>query len=393
MYPHQAERLEAALARVGGDALVATSAANVAYLTGFHSVTRELYPATPVFAVYGRGGAGLVVPAADAPAVAASDLAVTEVACYGRLHADLAPGADDSARRGAHLLAAAADSPADALAAVLGRLGATGLVGLDDDGLPTTAARAIADRLAKHTLRPASAALASARAVKGPYEIECLQQALRIAEESIHELLGELGPGATAHEATRSYERALGRRGARPWRAIIAFGREAALPTAPVSERPLRPGELVRLDVGCVFKGYYADVARTAVLGEPTARQQAQYDAADAGIDAAVAALAPGARGAAVVDAALDAVRSRGGREPGTVALGHGIGLEPSELPRLGGDGSSRNETLEAGMVVRLEIAQYELGAAAIHVKETVLLTAGGAVPMNRSNRGLVVLD
>jgi Xaa-Pro aminopeptidase len=325
-----------------------------------------------VLAVYAPSGTALVVPAADAAAVAAGDVTATHVACYGRLQAELAPRADDSARRAAELMAAAAESPAAALAAVLGRLGVTGVLGLDDAALPAASARAIGERLAAQTVRPASAALAAARAVKGPYEIDCLQQALRIAEESIHELLGELKAGTTAREAARLYERAVIARDARPWRTLIAFGRDAALPAAPAGERPLRAGELVRIDVGCVFKGYYADVARTAVLGEPTERQQHVHDTVDGAIDRALAALKPGADAAAIA-----------------VVPGHGIGLEPVEPPWLGRD----RVPLEAGMVLRLESAHYELGASAVHVKETALLTAGGAIAMNRSNRGLVVLD
>jgi Xaa-Pro aminopeptidase len=69
--------------------------------------------------------------------------------------------------------------------------------------------------------------------------------------------------------------------------------------------------------------------------------------------------------------------------------VGHGIGLEPAEAPWLAPGG----ETLEAGMVVRVETPFYELGTGAVHVKETALVTRNGAAVMNRSNRGLVVLD
>jgi Xaa-Pro aminopeptidase len=391
MYPHQTERLDGALARAGADALVATSAANVAYLTGFHSVTRQLYPETQVFAVYAAGRTALVVPAVDAPAAAAAgDLTAAEIACYGALHADLAPGADATAKRAAELLAGAAESPARAVAGVLRRVGAGPIVGLDDEMLPAAAARAIAEQLGTaHALRPASQALAQARAVKGPYEIDCLQQALRIAEEAIHELLGELKAGTTGREAAMIYEDALGRRAARPWRTTIAFGPSAALPAAPPADGALRIGELVRIDVGCVFKGYYADVARTAVLGEPTPRQQQRYDAVDAGIDAALAALRPGAPAGTAVEASLAALRTAGLPSSHQAVLGHGIGLEPAEAPWL----TAGTPALESGTVLCLESAHYELGAGAVHVKETVLLTVGGAVAMNRSNRGLVVLD
>jgi Xaa-Pro aminopeptidase len=63
--------------------------------------------------------------------------------------------------------------------------------------------------------------------------------------------------------------------------------------------------------------------------------------------------------------------------------------LEPAERPWLAPEGPA----LEAGMVLRVETPYYELGTAGVHVKETVLVNRGGAAIMNRSHRGLVVLD
>ena len=390
MYPHQAERLEGALARLGVAAIVATSPANVAYVTGFRSPSRDVHPASAVFAVYTRTGTALVIPAVDAPAFAAGDVDASHVVCYGTFRVDVAHGADATARRAAELTTAAVPSPADALAAVLHALGvADGAVGLDSAPLTESTARAVVARLAGTKLHPASGALAEARLVKGPYEIDCLQQALRIAEESIHEVLGELPAGTTEREAASVYERALGRRGARPSATIIAFGPNTALPVMAPGDRALRKGDFVRFDVGCVFKGYHAAVARMAVLGEPTPGQQVRYDAIEAGIDAALAAIRPGATASSVLAAAVAAVRAAGIPAFRRHHAGHGIGLEPAEPPWLTADGP----VLEPGMVLAVEAPFYELGAAGLHVRETVLVNNAGAAPMNRSNRGLVVLE
>ena len=390
MYPHQTERLDGALARLGVQALVAASAANVAYVTGFRSPSREAYPATEVFAVYARTGSALVVPAIDAAAVAAADVEADHVVCHGRFHVDVAERADPAARRAAELMAASVTSPADAVASALRALGiADGALGLDAAPLTESTARALAERLASAKIQSASDALAGARAVKGPYEIECLQQALWRAEESIHEVLGELEAGITEREAADVYERAVARRGARPAASIIAFGSSSALPATAPGDRALRAGDLVRFDVGCVFKGYHAEVARMAVLGEPTTGQQARYDAVEAGVDGALAAIRPGAASRNVYEAAIAAVRAAGIPGFRRHHVGHGIGLEPAEPPWLAPDGPG----LEAGMVLRVETPFYELGGAGLHVKETVLVNQNGAAVMNRSNRGLVVLD
>src|SRR5262249_44670175 len=162
---------------------------------------------------------------------------------HGRFFFNVAERADEHARRAAQLAADATETGAEALARVLEALGLRGArVGLDDPARPGAAP--IATRLTRFRVTPAAGAVAGARLVKGPYEIECLAQALRIAEEAIHAVLGDLKPGTTEREAVDMYAHAVaGRRGI-PYAAIIAFDATSALPAAPPGDRGLRPGEL-----------------------------------------------------------------------------------------------------------------------------------------------------
>ena len=384
MYPHQSERLEAVLQAFDVDAVIATLPADIAYLTGFWSFSREVY-AADVAAVYSRGTTALVIPALDAPAFTAGGAAADHVACHGSFFVGLAAGADDHARRAAALVADAAETSTAALTRVLEALGLRNArIGLDDG-----AGSAIASQQSGFRVTPAVGAVRRARMVKGPYEIDCLARALHIAEEAIHAVLGELKPGTTEREAVDLYERAVTARGATPYAAMIAFGPDAAVPAGPAGDRALRSGELVRFDVGAAFKGYRGDVARMGVLGEPEPHAQRAYDAVEAGVQAALDAIAPGVEGGRVFDAAVTAVRDAGLPDFGRHHVGHGIGLEPAESPWIRPGG----ERLEAGMVLRVEAPYYELGAFGVSVKETVLVTLGGATVVNRSHRGLVSLD
>src|SRR5262249_46234025 len=155
------------------------------------------------------------------------------------------------------------------------------------------------------------------------------------------------------------YERAVSARRGTPYAAMIAFGPSGALPAAPPGDRALRAGELVRFDVGCVFKGYRGDVARMGVLGEPNARAQRAYDAVEAGVQAGLDAIRPGVDGGAVFEAVAAAVRAAGLPEFRRHHVGHGIGLEAAEAPWLRPAG----ERLEAGMMLRVEAPHHELGA------------------------------
>jgi Xaa-Pro dipeptidase len=383
VYPHQAERLTAALERGGLDALVAASPENVAYVTGFWSLSRTVYPATESYAVVTRSGTALVVPAIDGLAVAEGAADADHLFAYGRFVLD--PGERPPARR-VELVTTAADGVAAALATLgIGE----GRLGLDDERLPAARASALGERLQAYALTPASAAFALARAVKSPFEIDCLQQALRIAEEGINTVLGMLRPGVTEREAAGVFERELARQDAAPYCTIIAFGAGSAVPAPWPGDRALRAGELVRFDLGCVVKGYRSDVARMAVMGEPTAHQQAMFDALHAGVEAALDAVCPGAGGGKVFDAAVAAVRAAGLPRFDRHHVGHGIGLEAAETPWLAPGG----EPIEMGMILRVETPLYVAGEAGLNVKETALVTRTGAHVLNRSHRGLVVLD
>lgn len=103
--------------------------------------------------------------------------------------------------------------------------------------------------------------------VKGPYEIECLERGLHVAEDGANAVIQMLEPGVTERAAATLYEERIVKRGAAPCCTIVAAGQRSAIPAPYPSERALRSGDLVRLEVGCVLKGYHADLARTAVVG------------------------------------------------------------------------------------------------------------------------------
>ena len=390
MYPHQAERLGAELERHRLDALIAASPANVAYISGFSSLARRVYPALETYAVVTREATALVVPTIDVLAVVESDVDVNHVACHGRFHLDVDNARGETGRHFAAVVAEPAATAADALLQVLRALGLRGgRVGLDDAGLPAATAATVRETLRGFTVEPGSEALLGARLVKSPFELDALQRALHVAEEAINVVLALLAPGVTEREAAEAFEREVIAQGARPYCTIVAFGPGAAVPAPWPTDRALRAGELVRFDLGCSVKGYHSDVARMAVMGEPTARQQGMFDAIHAGLEAALDAVRPGVTGAAAFEAAVTATRKAGLARFDRHHVGYGIGLEPAEPPRLAPDGGP----LEMGMVLRVETPCYVVGETGLNVKETVLVTRSGSQSMNRSHRGLVVLD
>jgi Xaa-Pro dipeptidase len=389
MYPHQADRLTAALEAAGVEALVATSPANVAYVTGFRSAAPSFRPGE-VFGVFTRHGTALVLPAREAAAALSGNVEVEHLVCHGRPGWEYAPNAGELGDR---LRALVERAPATAIDALVSALETLDLrqrgVGLDESGLDVGASRRLDERLAGRVARGADA-LAGARMVKGPYEIECLQRALWVSEEAVNAVVQMLKPGVTEREASTLYQGEVVKRGGLPYRTVITMGELSALPTASPSDRALRRGDLVRFDVGCALKGYCSDLARVAAMGEPDSRQADVHAALQAAEEAAIAAIKPGATAGTILGVAVESLGSGVLPEYHPEHVGHGIGLESSEPPSLRAADAT---ALEQGMVLCVEASYFAIGWAGLTLRDTVLVARGGARAANRSNRGLIVLD
>jgi len=388
MYPHQIDRLTATLEGEGLAALIGTSAENVFYMTGFRSINHGTFR-TPQFAVWTPRGTALVVPAVDVPLIMAEAIEVDHVVSFGGFVCSYVDAPEH--RRVRERTEARAQSPAHGLAAALDALGVReGRLGLDEGNVARAAWDRISGHLGAFTLVPAAAALLTARRVKSPYEIDCLARALGIAEEAVNAVVQMLKPGVTEREAAALYESEVLRRGAGFCPSSVAFGERTWIALPPPTERALKAGELVKLDVGAIHKGYHASLARTAVMGEPNPRQIAAAEAVQAGLEAGIGAVKPGATAGQIYDAVMRATRAAGLAGFARGHVGHAIGLEPYERPKLE---AGKATALEAGEVLRIEVPHLEVGWAGVAMRDTVLVTTRGSSVLNRSARGLVVLD
>ena len=390
MYPHQAERLTEVLDRHRLDALIASSEPNVTYISGFRGLHHDVLE-TPRLAVFSRRGTGLVVASAEAAAVVTDGIEIDHVAVFGGVPGAYAERPDAGVKRIRDLVDSRAPDATDALAAVLDALGVRqGAVGLDEGRITPATWQRIAARLTGQTLLPAAEQLLAARRVKGPWEIERLNLSLGTAEEALNEVIAKIAPGMTEREAVTLYQSEVIKRGAEPVPATITTGARTWIPFTRATDRALRAGEIVRFDVGCVVDGYHARVARTAVAGAPGDRLDATYRAVQAAVEAAIDAIKPGVAGSRVHAAALAAAQEAGLGSFTASRVGHAVGLSPSEMPELA---HGVETPLESGEVLTIDVGHFEMGWAGVHVRDTVLVTSGGARSMNRSSHGLVVLD
>jgi len=390
MDAHRRQRLTAVLEAEGLDALVATTTENVYYVSGLRSISHALFRGLELYAVFTRRGTALVIPFIDTTGVASDGIEVDHIACYGKFFFEYADDPGEIGRKIRDWTRAPAASPADALAGVLGDLGVLGQrVGLDEGNLFAPTWKRVEDRLADTTLAPAYQMFRQARMVKGSDEVAALEKAALIAEEGIAAVLAMLRPGVTEREAARVYEQEVVRKGAEPFFTVVTIGERAALADVYPTDRALRPGELVRFDLGCLVGPYRSDISRTAVLGKPSDKQARYYAAILAGERAAIAAMKPGVPVSQLFDLAVRVTRENGLPHYQRHHVGHGIGLEPYDPPTIN---ATTNTALEAGMVFCVETPYYEHGWGGVQVEDAVEITANGSRTLTRSSQDLAVI-
>jgi len=390
MDTHRRQRLTAVLEAEGLDALVATTTENVYYASGLRSISHALFRGLELYAVFTRRGTALVIPFIDTTGVAADRIEVDHVACYGKFFFEYADEPGEIGRKIREWTRAPAASPADALAGVLGDLGVLGRrVGLDEGNLFAPTWKRVEERLTPTALVPAYQMFRQARMVKGPGEVAALERAALVAEDGIAAVLAMLKPGVTEREAARAYEQEVLRRGAQPFFTVVTIGERAALADVYPSDRALRPGDLVRFDLGCLWGAYRSDISRTAVLGAPTDKQARYYAAILAGERAAIAAMKPGVPVSRLFDLAVRVTRETGLPHYQRHHVGHGIGLEPYDPPTIN---ATTNTALEPGMVFCVETPYYEHGWGGVQVEDAVEVTPTGARTLTRSSQDLAVI-
>jgi Xaa-Pro aminopeptidase len=225
--------------------------------------------------------------------------------------------------------------------------------------------------------------------VKGADEVEALERAARIAENGIAAVLAMLKPGVTERDAALVYEQEVLRNGAQPFFTVVTIGERTALADVYPSDRALRPGDLVRFDLGCLYRWYRSDISRTAVLGPPSDKQACYYAAILAGERAAIEQMKPGVPVSRLFDTAVRVTREHGLPHYQRHHVGHGIGLEPYDPPTL----NAVTETaLEPGMVFCVETPYYEHGWGGVQVEDAVEVTTTGARLLTRSGQELAII-
>jgi len=240
--------------------------------------------------------------------------------------------------------------------------------------------------------------ISKAKLIKTPDELACMRAGLRITEAGIAQVQARIAPGVRQTDLTATFLRTIFDAGADanildpiwqimpdriadgPW--TTTGGLACPLLT---TERELRTGDVLWVDLGVSYEGFHSDFGRTWIVGqEPSARQREQFNKWRAIMDAVLGVTRAGATNADLTAAAIEVA---GGEKPwmSHFYLGHGLGIDSAEMPFVGSDigaAFDASYVLEPGMVLVLEPIVWEDGAGGYRSEEVLLITDDGWEPM-----------
>jgi Xaa-Pro aminopeptidase len=278
----------------------------------------------------------------------------------------------------------------DLLGDIAGRL--SGRVGFEDMWLSVRSHARLTEAAADAELSGASGAVEALREVKDPGEIESMRAAARIADQVYEELAEQGIAGRTEKRLATDLELRMRELGAedRSFPPIVASGPNGALPHAVARDVAVERDTLMVVDMGCVVDGYCSDCTRTFATGGLSDEPREIYELVARAQLAALAAVKAGADCREVDSVARDIIDAAGHAERFGHGLGHGVGLEVHEGPRLA---QTAEGELRAGNTVTVEPGVYVPGSVGVRIEDLVAVTESGCDILTGFRKELVTLS
>lgn len=354
-------RLQSVARERGWQALLLLSPENVAYATGF------VVPSQPLMR---WRHAVCLVPATGEPSLTVVDMETTTVR-------DHLPSVEVTTYN------EFTDDPMQTLAATLDRRGlAAASLGVELEYLPAADFARLQDFLPGAHWAGCDRAVAQARIIKTPAEVERLRALSRLTDATIYEALTSIRAGMTEMDIAGRLTRGIFERGADNFKLmIVATGERSGYPNVGPTDRVLEAGDLIRTEIFGMQDGYHAGVCRTAVVGEPSNEQRRIWSILIKCRDLVLGEIRPGASAAHIYRLFSDYFAEVG--FPPISFVGHGIGVHLHEDPYIGRYGDA---TLEAGMVLGIEPLLYSPGMG-LQNKDMVLVTDDGCELLSNVTR------
>ncbi len=264
-------------------------------------------------------------------------------------------------------------------------------VGFDGNTLPFAQYRQLRKLFPKVKFLPKADCIEKIAAVKDADEIACIRRAVTITDAVFAELIPLIRPGSSELDLAAEISFRQRKHGAEAdaFETIVASGERSALPHGRATGKKLQKGDLVTLDFGCVFEGYHSDMTRTVSLGKPTSEARKIYSVVFDAQHKAIEAAASGTKARDLDSVARHHIRRNGYDKFYRHSLGHGLGLQIHEPPRIS---VLSTAVLEPGNVVTIEPGIYVPSLGGVRIEDDVVITNGSCEVLNRSPKDLMIL-
>jgi Xaa-Pro aminopeptidase len=226
--------------------------------------------------------------------------------------------------------------------------------------------------------------------VNSSEELTLMRRAAKINQGAIEAAIATAKTGVPWPEVPRAWRQNLLAQKARPFSLLGGAGAKAAGPLRSSVAYPIQPGVPIAFDAMLTYRGYFGDLQRTCVIGDPSPKLKRYWSAIHTGALATYEKIAPGVSTATLRALAVDTIR-QAGQGQFRIAIVHGLGLEHIEIPGAWG-GRLHSFTLEPGMVINIDLEVHELGFGAVAFEESMLVTETGAERLIALPRELIQL-
>lgn len=241
------------------------------------------------------------------------------------------------------------------------------------------------------SLIPKSGLIESFSVIKDNSEIEKIRRAVKITDGVFEQILPLLKPGISELELAAEIDYRIRKSGGEKaaFDTIVASGERSSMPHATPTGRKLQSGELVLMDFGAVFEDYASDFTRTVVLGEATQEQKQRYDLVRQAQREAITTVKAGMHSVELDKTARQIIENAGYGSNFRHSLGHGVGLQVHEVPRI----SWKNGCiLRPGMVITVEPGIYLPGWGGIRIENMILVKEDGCEELTKTTTELISL-
>ena len=229
------------------------------------------------------------------------------------------------------------------------------------------------------------------REIKTPAEVVAIRKACDITSEAFSAVLPKIRPGMTEKELQIELDFTMLRLGADElaFSTIIASGENGSLPHAIPGQRTLKTGDMITMDFGAKVGKYCSDMTRTVALGQPSDEMRKVYETVLRAQTMCEDALKAGKTGVEIDKIARDYIDARGYAGRFGHGLGHSVGIDIHEDPRLS---QTCKDVLAAGIVITVEPGVYLPGVGGVRIENTCLVKENGCVPLTTADKQLIIL-